>query len=93
MSEKPLTRLRAKSSASTVKSKNDAAIEKAWDDFASDLETHAKTLDEHSKKASKLAETVRTIKITKKVAGRTVPNSTHYQQIVTKTSDVPFKKS
>ena len=39
-----------------------------------------------------LAETVRITAVTKKVAGRTVPNSTHYTETVTKTGKTPFKK-
>ena len=72
--------------------------EKLWHDFfevlndhAHSLKQHADRLQEHSKKAHKLAEIVRTVKVTKKVAGRTVPNSTHYVQTVTKRSDTPFK--
>ena len=64
-----------------------------WNALGDDLDEHAKHLREHSEKASKLAETVRTITVTKKVAGRTVPNSTHYVQTITRKSDTPFKKS
>lgn len=48
-------------------------------------------MDKHQKKAQKLAETVRVTAVTKKVAGRTVPNSTHYTQTVTKSSKTPIK--
>ena len=64
-----------------------------WDSLADDLDTHARELSDHSRKATRLAETVRTIKITKKVAGRVVPNSTHYIQTITRKSDTPFRHS
>ena len=63
-----------------------------WHDFAEEIEDHAEKLEHHSKKAHKLAEVVRTVMFTKKVAGRTVPNSTRYTQTITKQSDQPFKK-
>ena len=56
-----------------------------WEDLATDL-------NKHQKKAQKLAETVRITAVTKKVAGRTVPNSTHYTETVTKTGKTLFKK-
>ena len=73
---------------------------KFWDELASELEgygvelsSHATKTHEHSKTMHKLAETVRTTKITKKVAGRVVPNSVHYVQTITRKSDTPFLKS
>ena len=62
-------------------------------DHSKNLAEHSKSLAEHSRKAKKLAEVIRTTKVTRKVAGRTVPNSTHYTQTVTRKSDVPFHKS
>jgi len=64
-----------------------------WDALADDLDEHARHLDDHSRRASKLAETVRTIKVTKKYAGRAIPNTTHYIQTITRKSDVPFRKT
>ena len=55
-----------------------------WEGFADELE-------DHSRRAKKLAEIVRSTKIVKKVAGRTVPNSTHYTQTTTKMSTSPIK--
>ena len=55
-----------------------------WEGLASDL-------GKHKDKAAKLAETVRNTEIVKKVAGRTVPNTTRYVQTVTKTSKAPIK--
>ena len=52
----------------------------------------AAALGKHKDKAAKLAETVRNTEDTKKVAGRTVPNSTRYVQTVTKASKAPIKK-
>ena len=89
MSEPPLTRQRSKATPAKVKSDNHKLLESIF----SDLETHSKELAEHSKKAAKLAETIRTVKTTSKVAGRTVPNSTHYTQTITKKSDKPFEKT
>jgi septal ring factor EnvC (AmiA/AmiB activator) len=89
MSEPPLTRQRSKASPAKVKAHNHQLLESIF----SDLETHSKELAEHSKKAAKLAETVRTVKTTVKVAGRTLPNSTHYTQTITKKSDKPFEKT
>ena len=63
----------------------DAEAKAFWDGLASDL-------GKHKRRAEKLAETVRDTMVTKKVAGRTVPNSTHYTQTVTKTSKDPIKK-
>ena len=57
-----------------------------WEDVASDM-------DKYHKRAAKLAETVRDVKVVMKVAGRTVPNSTHYVQTVTKSSKMPIKKA
>ena len=93
MAEKPMTRLRTKSNAQAVKGKNDQKMQDFWDSLQEDLERHSHALDEHSKKAAKLAETIRTVKVTKKVAGRTVPNSTHYVQTITKKSEKPFEKT
>jgi hypothetical protein len=64
-----------------------------WRALADDLDEHSSNLEHHSKKARKLAEVVRTTIITKKVAGRTVPNSTSYVQTITRKSDTPFKKT
>ena len=61
----------------------DEESRKFWEDFADDL-------DRHHKKAQKLAEIVRNTVVTKKVAGRTVPNSTQYVQTVTKRSPKPI---
>ena len=63
----------------------DAEAKEFWDGLASDL-------GKHQRRAQKLAETVRDTMVTKKVAGRTVPNSTHYTQTVTKTSKAHIKK-
>jgi hypothetical protein len=63
-----------------------------WRALADDLDEHSANLENHSKKTRKLAEVVRTTIITKKVAGRVVPNSTSYVQTITKKSDSPFKK-
>ena len=62
----------------------DAKHREFWEGVAADM-------DKHQKKAQKLAETVRVTAVTKKVAGRTVPNSTHYTQTVTKRSKTPIK--
>lgn len=64
-----------------------------WRALAEDLDEHSTNLENHSKKTRKLAEVVRTTIITKKVAGRVVPNSTSYVQTITKKSDTPFKKT
>ena len=64
-----------------------------WRALAEDLDEHSANLENHSKKTRKLAEVVRTTIITKKVAGRVVPNSTSYVQTVTRKSDAPFKKT
>ena len=69
----------------TSSSLGDAEAKEFWDGLASDL-------GKHKRRAEKLAETVRDTMVTKKVAGRTVPNSTHYTQTVTKTSKAPIKK-
>jgi hypothetical protein len=92
MAEKPMTRLQGKSDPEKVKTKNDKVMNDFWASLQGDLESHSQALAEHSKKAAKLAETIKTVKVTKKVAGRTVPNSTHYVQTITKKSDQPFKK-
>ena len=63
-----------------------------WRALADDLDEHSTNLEHQSKKTRKLAEVVRTTIITKKVAGRVVPNSTSYVQTVTRKSDTPFKK-
>ncbi len=93
MAEKPMTRHRKKVDAETVKAKNEKKTNEVWGSLQSELESHAQELAEHSKKAAKLAETVKTVKVTKKVAGRTVPDSTHYTQTITKKSDKPFEKT
>ena len=62
----------------------DAKHREFWEGVAADM-------DKHHKKAQKLAETVRNTVVTKKVAGRSVPNSTHYTQTVTKSSKNPIK--
>ena len=82
-----MTRHRKKANAAEVKATNHAAMERFW----KDLEDHANHLEDHSKRAKKLAETVKTITITQKAAGRTVPNKTRYEQVITKKSDKPFK--
>ena len=82
-----MTRHRKKANAVEVKATNHAAMERFW----KDLEDHASHLEDHSKRAKKLAETVKTITITQKVAGRTVPNKTRYEQVITRKSDKPFK--
>jgi 3-methyladenine DNA glycosylase Tag len=87
MSETPMTRHRKKVNAADVKATNLAAMERFW----KDLEDHAQHLEDNSKRAKKLAETVKTITITQKVAGRTVPNKTRYEQVITRKSDKPFK--
>ena len=89
MSEPPMTRHRSKAAPSKVREKNHELM----DSIFNDLENHSKELAEHSKKAAKLAETIKTIKTTVKVAGRTVPSSTHYTQTITKKSDKPFEKT
>ena len=61
-----------------------------WEALADDLDDHSANLEHHSRKARKLAEVVRTTIITRKVAGRVVPNSTHYVQTVTRKSNTPF---
>ena len=66
--------------------KDAADAKEFWEGVASDL-------GRHRDKAAKLAETVRNTEVVKKVAGRTVPNSTRYVQTVTKTSKVPIKKA
>ena len=50
-------------------------------------------MDKYHKRAAKLAETVRDVKVVKKVAGRTAPNSKHYVQTVTKSSKMPIQKA
>ena len=87
MAERAMTRHNKKANAAEVKAKNDAAMERFW----KDLEDHASHLEDHSKRAKKLAETIKTITITQKVAGRTVPNKTRYEQVITRKSDKPFK--
>ena len=64
-----------------------------WSSLAEDLDEHAAGMDQHSRKAKKLAEVVRTVITTKKVAGRVVPNSTNYTQTITRKSDTPFTKT
>ena len=61
-----------------------------WEELHADLDDHAHAMEDHAHRARKLAETVRTTKVVRKVAGRTVPNSTHYVQVTTKKSDRPF---
>ena len=63
-----------------------------WQSLGDEIKDHAEKLEHHSKRAHKLAEVVRTVISTKKVAGRTVPNSTRYTPTVTKHSDRPFEK-
>ena len=63
---------------------------KFWEELSADLNDHAHQMEEHARRARKLAETVRITKVVKKVAGRTVPNSTHYVQTITKKSNTPF---
>ena len=87
MADTPMTRHRKKANAAEVKDKNLAEMERFW----KDLEDHAQHLEDNSKRAKKLAETVKTITITQKVAGRTVPNKTRYEQVITRKSDKPFK--
>ena len=89
MTEVPMTRHRGKATPARVNRHNHNLMDKVF----SDLETHSKELDEHSKKAAKLAETIRTIKTTVKVAGRVVPNTTKYTQTIVKKSDKPFEKT
>ena len=84
-----MTRHRGKATPARVHRHNSELMDKVF----SDLETHSKELDEHSKKAAKLAETIRTIKTTVKVAGRVVPNKTHYTQTIVKKSERPFEKT
>ena len=84
-----MTRRRGKATPARVHRHNSELMDKVF----SDLETHSKELDEHSKKAAKLAETIRTIKTTVKVAGRVVPNKTHYTQTIVKKSEKPFEKT
>ena len=99
----PLQRYRRKVPASLVRIHNGARFERAmdaaleepedgrfWDELHADLDDHARDMEEHARRARKLAETVRTTKIVKKVAGRTLPNSTHYVQVTTKKSDMPI---
>ena len=64
-----------------------------WEALAKDLDEHSAGMDKHSRKAKRLAEIVRTVITTKKMAGRIVPNSTRYLQTVTRKSDVPFQKT
>ena len=64
-----------------------------WESLAQDLDDHSTNMEKHSRKAKRLAEVVRTVITTKKFAGRSVPNSTHYAQTVTRKSDAPFKKT
>ena len=84
-----MTRHRGKATPARVHNHNHQLMEKVF----SELENHSKELDEHSKKAAKLAETIRTIKTTVKVAGRVVPNKTKYTQTTVKKSDQPFEKT
>jgi hypothetical protein len=84
--EPVLTRHRTKATPARVRDHNRQLMESIFND----LEDHSKELAEHSKKAAKLAETIKT---TVKVAGRTKPNSTHYTQTITKKSDKPFEKT
>ena len=89
MTEAPMTRHRGKATPARVHRHNSELMDKVF----SDLENHSRELDEHSKKAAKLAETIRTIKTTVKVAGRVVPNKTKYTQTIVKKSDKPFEKT
>ena len=65
--------------------KHAAEAKEFWEGVAADLGKHKDT-------ATKLAETVRNTEVIKKVARRTVPNSTRYVQTVTKASKTPIKK-
>jgi len=85
----PMTRHRGKATPARVSRHNHQLMENIF----SELDNHSKELEEHSKKAAKLAETIKEIKTTVKVAGRTVPNKTHYTQTITKKSDKPFEKT
>ena len=89
MTEVPMTRHRGKATPARVHQHNHALMDKVFND----LENHSKELDEHSKKAAKLAETIRTIKTTVKVAGRVAPNKTKYTQTIVKKNDKPFEKT
>ena len=62
-----------------------------WAALERDLDNHSKNVEELHKKASKLAETVKTIKIVRKHAGRIKPNDVSYQQVTTKNSKTPFR--
>jgi len=62
---------------------------KFWEELPADLNDRAHQMED-ARRARKLAETVRITTVVKKVAGRTVPNSTHYVQVTTKKSDRPF---
>ena len=66
---------------------------KFWDELARELDDHSNALGERERHSRKLAETIRTTKVTKKAEGRTVPNTTHYIQVITRKSDQPFHKS
>ena len=89
MTEVPMTRHRGKATPARVHRHNHALMDKVF----SELENHSKELDERSKKAAKLAETIRTIKTTVKVEGKVAPNKTKYTQTVVKKSDKPFEKT
>ena len=65
--------------------KHAAEAKEFWEEIAADL-------GKHKDKATKLAETMRNTDVIKKVAGRSVPNSTRYVQTVTKASKTPIKK-
>ena len=102
MDARPLYRLKSKTTNARVEQQNEAGLHRAMaefldrhplddDDDQKFWEGFADELEDHSRRAKKLAETVRTTKVVKKVAGRTVPNSTHYVQVTTKKSDHPFK--
>ena len=85
----PMTRQKGKATPARVSRRNHQLMES----ILGDLENHPKELEEHSKRAGKLAETIKEIKTTVKVAGRTAPNKTQYTQITTKKSDKPFDKT
>ena len=88
----PLQRYRRKVPASLVRIDNGARLERAmdaaleehpaedhgrfWEEVHADLDNHAHHMEERARRARKLAEVVRTTKIVKEVAGRTLPNST-----------------
>ena len=103
MQHAPLYRLKAKTANARVGEQNSEGLQRAaaalMQDHPAEAEEHhgdfwegfAEDLEHHSRRAMKLAEVVRSVKVVKKVAGRTVPNSTHYIQTTTKQSSRPIK--